>query len=316
MDDDTRHAGPDEVVVRPTRPEDRAAVLAFCARIWEGDDYIPYVWDTWLADERGALLVAVAGERPVGLTHVTLPSDEDAWLQGVRVDPDERRQGIGRLLVSRALVAARERGATVVRLMTSPANAPAHGLFARFGFVRVAEVAHYTASALLPEDDDPGGTPAAVELVPETGGRLATPSEDDFERLWDWLVQSTLTPFNGGLAIVDWHARALSEPLLREALVAGAVWTLEERGTLQALAVAYPRPAEYGELAHLAVVYADGMADGLGRLALALREIAGERGCAEADLWLPDLLILRDAMEGAGYTRQGDHPMEIYARNV
>lgn len=314
MDDDMPAGNQDEVAVRQALPEDRDAVLAFCARIWEGDDYIPYVWDAWLADERGVLLVAVAGELPVGLAHVTLLSDEDAWLQGVRVDPDERRQGIGRLLVSRALVAARERGATVVRLMTSPTNIASRGLFARFGFVRVAEVARYTATALLPEDDDPGSAPAAVELVPATGGRLSTPGEEDFDRLWDWLVQSNLTPFNGGLEIADWHARALSEPILREALSEGAVWTLEEWGALQALAVAHPRPAEDDEPAHLAVVYADGMADGLGRLALALREIAGERGCAEVDLWLPDLLILRDAMQGAGYTRQGEHAMEIYAR--
>lgn len=316
MDVDTRHDDPGEVVVRPARPEDRDAVFAFCAHTWAGGDYIPFAWDAWLADGSGALLVAAAGERPVGLAHVALLSEEEAWLEGVRVDPQERRRGIGRLLVSRALVAAREHGALVARMMTGSSNVASRRLFARFGFVRVAEVAHYSAAALLPEDDDPGGAPAAVELVPETGGRLSTPGEDDFDRLWDWLVQSNLTPFNGGLEIADWHARALSEPTLRAALAAGAVWTLEAWGVLQALAVAHSRLAEDDEPARLAVVYADGMADALGPLALALREIAGERACHAVDLWLPDLLILRDAMEGAGYTRQAEHAMEIYARNL
>ncbi len=316
MDDDSRPSDQGDVVIRRAQPEDREGVFSFCARIWEGEDYVPSVWDDWLADENGVLLVAAANGRPVGLAHVALLSEEDAWLQGVRVAPEEQRQGIGRLLVSRALVAARERGALVVRMMTDPSNAASHGLFARFGFVRVAEVVHYTAPALLATGDDPGGATAGVEQVPNTGGHLSRPGEDDFDRIWDWLVQSNLTPFNGGLEITDWHARALSEPMLRDALATGAVWVLEEWGGLQALAIAHARPAEDDEPAHFAVIYADGMADRLGRLALALRETSGERGCAMVDLWLPDLLILRDAMEGAGYTRQGEHAMEIYARTL
>ena len=39
------------VVIRPTLPSDTPDVLEFCKRIWDGHDYIPYVWDEWLATD-------------------------------------------------------------------------------------------------------------------------------------------------------------------------------------------------------------------------------------------------------------------------
>jgi ribosomal protein S18 acetylase RimI-like enzyme len=304
----TASSGAEEgrLIVRPARAEDREAVLAFCAGIWDGDDYIPYVWDAWLADERAALLVAEADGRPVGLVHLRMLSDDEAWLEGIRVDPAARRQGVGRAMTSQALVAARERGASVARLMTSAANVASQALVARFGFTRVAEVARYEAPAA-----DVADAPAIARLGP-----------DDFERVWDWLVQSNLRPLSGGLEIEYWAARALAEPALRAYLTAGNVWALEDWGTLQALAIAVAQNAEDGDGAggaeprDLEVRYADGAADGLGRLALALRGIAGEQGCGGVALWLPNLLILHDAMQGAGYSRVDDEPMWISAREL
>src|SRR5262245_43446762 len=121
-DHDHRRGGGGALIVRPARADDQEAVLAFCAGIWEGHDYIPYVWDDWLHDTRGTFLVAEAGGRPIGIVHVHLVAAEEAWLEGIRGDPTHRRQGIGRALVSRALVAADVTGARAARLMTSAAN--------------------------------------------------------------------------------------------------------------------------------------------------------------------------------------------------
>ena len=62
--------------------------------------------------------------------------------------------------------------------------------------------------------------------------------------------------------------------------------------------------------------YADGTADSLGRLCLALRSIAADLDCAKVELWLPSLLILRDAMQGAGFSSADEEPMWIYARTL
>lgn len=321
--------------VRPARQEDREAVLAFCAHTWPGGDYIPYLWDEWLADTGGALLVAVADDHPVGLVHVRMMSSEEGWIEGVRVDPAAQRQGIGRVLVSRALVAARERGATVARFLTGRDNLPSQALFARFGFTRVAEIVRYRAPALegdpqtlaegADSTNDGMATSGSVRSLDSRKERddeamphdaiLTLPGEEQFERIWAWLVQSNLAPLTGGLEFDGWSARALAEPFLRDELAAGRVLLLEEWDTILALAVTQAMSGTAGEASSLDARYIDGLSDGIGRLALALRDEARERGLSQVTLWLPDLLILRDAMDGAGYTSE-DGVMWIYARSL
>ena len=309
VSDGERREAPAEPRVRPARPEDRDAVLAFCARTWSDGDYIAEVWDDWLGNQRGVLLVATLAERPVGLVHVRMLSADEGWLEGIRVDPAVRRQGVGRVLTSRGLVAARERGAGVARLFTTWDNVAAQAMFGAFGFTRIAQVTYYEAAA---EDAVQAGATSGSGQ----GQRLVTPGADAFERLWGWLEQSNLAPFNGGLEFLGWAARALTEPRLRAHLAAGEVLTLEEWDTIQALAIVRDQLDGSGEPGRLEVRYLDGMADGIGRLALALRALAAERGLATIQLFLPDLLILRDAMDGAGYASEGEGAMWVYARDL
>jgi ribosomal protein S18 acetylase RimI-like enzyme len=288
------------IQVRPAREDDREAVLAFCARTWDDGDYIQDVWDDWLGDQRGALLIATLDDQPVGIAHLRMMSPEEAWIEGVRVDPAARRQGVARRLISQTLVAAHERGATIARYLTSSDNVASQQLFDRFGFVRVAEVIHYRAPSL--EESERG----------ENTVSLTRASAVDAERLWVWLERSNLTPLNGGLEIHEWAAQALTEARLREHLAAGRVWTLEEWESVAALAIVEPDNADNTPI--LSVWYADGSADALGRMGVALRALARAESLPRVELWLPDLLILRDAMDGAGFT-QGT-VMWIYAREL
>lgn len=316
-----------EFEVRDARAEDRDAVLAFCAHTWDDGDYIADVWNDWLADVGGALLVGLADGEPVALSHVRLTSPDEAWIEGVRVAPGARRQGVGRVMVSRSLVRAREMGASVARLFTHPANVPSLRLFEGFGFTRVAELIYYVAPALSPDPEEAArqrGPRSAAELDPtiaETNhettegalpldARLSAPGPIEFARLWAWLEQSNLTPFNGGLEVHHWTARGVSEPLLREHLAAGEVITLDEWGATQALAIVCE---DRSDGPALEARYLDGLSDAIGRLALLLRGEAHRRGLQQVWLWLADLLILRDAMDGAGYTH-ADDAMWVYAR--
>lgn len=287
--------------VRPADSTDRDAVLAFV----EPGDYLADVWEAWLHDARGVLLVGVLAGRPVAVFHVRLLTDDEAWLEGLRVDPAYRRQGIGRVMTSRALGSARALGAQVARLFAELRNDAARALFERFSFSHVADLLRFEAPPL---DEPPTG------MLPGTALRLAR--ADDFERIWEQLEQSNLLPLTGGLEIDDWSARALSEPLLRAYLAAEDVALLEEWGTIQALAVAVPTPARAGAPGTLEVRYLDGLADAIGRTGVLLRRQAAERGLARVGLWLPDLLILRDAMDGAGFTRVTEAPMAVYERDL
>ncbi len=318
-----------EALVRPAQPADREAVLSFCRDTWDHGDYIENVWEDWLVDETGLLLVAVAGDQPVGLIHIAMLSTEDAWLEGIRVAPTARRRGIARVLTSQALILARQRGARVVRLLTDSENVASQGLVTKkFGFQRVAEVVRYTAPALPSGNDaDADALLATEEMAAGTsepseqhesapGPRLLQASEDDHTRLQDWLLHSNLAPINGGLQFSWWNAWALHEADMRDYLARGEVWVLEEWDSIQAIAIVRERPGRGTFAPTLEVRYIDGASGSIGALALTLREIAEERHLAQVEFWLPDLLILQDAMNGAGYTRGSQEKMWVYQRNL
>lgn len=296
-----------DVTLRAARPEDKPAVLAFCQRASEEGDYLAFVWDTWLADPSGTLLVGEQAGQPVAVARLRMVAEGEGWLEGLRVDPEHQRHGIGRLMVGGVMDAARARGAWVVRLFTSAGNLPAQGLFGQTGFEQVALFIMYEAEA---------AEGAAAEAV-AAGGTLRAARPDERDALWGFLRASNLVPLNGGLLVEGWTARSLTPQLLQERLEAGGVRVLEEWGMIQGLAVFSRRlAARLGP--RLGVQYIDGMAEGIGRLALALREEAARAALTRITLPIPDLLILHDAMAGAGYTRgeHGGQGLWCYARRL
>ena len=84
-------------------------------------------------------LVAVKGERPVGLANLGR-RDERTWLGGVGVVPAHRGSGVGELLTRKLLDQAREAGAREMVLEVIVENAPAIALYEKLGIVRTREL--------------------------------------------------------------------------------------------------------------------------------------------------------------------------------
>lgn len=85
----------------------------------------------WAADLDGQL---------VGTTAVTTYGRRIAWIGMVLVDPDHRRQGIGRALLNHAIEYLERLGIQTIALDSTPEGQP---LYARLGFVDVLELARW-----------------------------------------------------------------------------------------------------------------------------------------------------------------------------
>lgn len=129
-----RKPRPDHVKIRNAAAADKAPILEICKNIWNGHDYVPEVWDDWLADKNGRLVVATVKGRTVGVAHGSLQTPDVAWLEGVRVHEKYRGLGIaGRL--NKALVEwARKKRARVARLCTGSSNLASRKHLAKIGF--------------------------------------------------------------------------------------------------------------------------------------------------------------------------------------
>jgi len=98
---------------------------------------------TQLEEPSIVILVAERGGEVIGYTYSGVEGTDYMSLRGpagvmydIVVDPDHRKQGVGRLLVDATLEALKKKGAPRVVLSTAERNAAAQRLFDRAGFRR------------------------------------------------------------------------------------------------------------------------------------------------------------------------------------
>ena len=96
----------------------------------------------------GQLLLAMDGPTVVGCTCMHTLDQGVAELKRMYVRPDQRRKGIGRILVQALMAELRDSGYTTLRLDSARFMNEAHALYRSLGF---SEIDHYPESE-IPED--------------------------------------------------------------------------------------------------------------------------------------------------------------------
>jgi ribosomal protein S18 acetylase RimI-like enzyme len=281
--------------IRSARPEDRAPILAFSSETWSWGDYIPYVWDEWLQDPAGRVLVATLDGQPVGMVYVRMLTTSDAWLQGLRVAPQFRRQGIAGELNQAVFVEAMQRGAQYIRLVVDAENTDSIRLWERAFMRTVGGFSLCAASPTLP-------APASKRPV-EDAAQLATAS--DLDEIIDYLNASNIFPLTGGLYYANFTAYPITAELLQEKIAAQQVYLLRRWGRLDGLAIAEVREERQGR--QLSLGYIDGTAiEPISLLAYDLRRQLPALGTESVRAYVPDILLLRDAFTGVEYDWNGN----------
>jgi GNAT superfamily N-acetyltransferase len=277
-------------------------VLAFCAHTWEWGDYIENVWETWLDDPAGLLLVALHEDRPVGLLHMQMLSETEAWQEGMRVDPAYRQQGIAHQLTLEASAEAMRRGATTVRLLTESTNYASIHLVERAYSRQVGAFALYTA-------------PPVTSVPQHNAGldELSLATSEDLNEIVDYLNASSLFPSVGGLYYEDFIGYRISDTLLAEKIQAGQIYLLRRWDRLDGLTIAAPREDWRGK--YLFIGYVDGTTESISLIAYTLRHKLPELGLEQVRAAVPDLMMVRDAFSGAEYEWDG-HIFLTYERSL
>jgi ribosomal protein S18 acetylase RimI-like enzyme len=91
-------------------------------------------WASWAADESRVIVVAIDGERWVGMVACRLLEPRSSWLTALWVEPAARGAGLGLRLIDAVADWAREQGAAAVELSVTTNNDAAATLYARAGF--------------------------------------------------------------------------------------------------------------------------------------------------------------------------------------
>jgi GNAT superfamily N-acetyltransferase len=220
-----RGKSPPEVRFGPMRPRDKAAVLAISARIWEGTDYLPRVFDAWVANAAAYFAGAWLGEDLIGCGRLMPFDRRRAWLEGLRVHPDHQGLGLGREMSHHLFRYGRDRGYESLLFSTYFRNASSIRISETAGFRPVAVFSNLELDlAELPAGASEGASPgisgrefpAARPAVSSRADapadlnlalRLAPGLPADSDPLWnDWLyvpgdLEARLPYFPGAMTL-------------------------------------------------------------------------------------------------------------------
>lgn len=202
-----------QVKIRTARPADKAPILEICKNIWNGHDYLPEVWDDWLAETDGRLIVATVKGRTVGVAHGYLQTPDVAWLEGVRVHEEYRGLGVAGKL-NRALVEwAKKRNARVARLCTGSSNQASRKHLTRIGFPVLQTFQRLDSTSGL-RARPPGVT------FPKSSTKL----------LWNWLDSRAEFAQNRAMYSDGWTWHPLTLQALRKHVAHGRVLLTSRNG--------------------------------------------------------------------------------------
>lgn len=273
------------VLIRPARAGDKEAVLAFTQNTWQWGDYIAYVWERWLSEPGGEMLVADVDGVVAGLTMTSLLPSGEGWLQGLRVHPGYRRQGLARLLTQRQIAYLHEHSAHVVRLAVHSHNVASQTHVENTGFRRVTSFSSFERAT-----EAAGG---------DTGMEILRP--DDSAAAWSMLSASPLFLATAGLWAERWVWQRLTADVLAHRIGQGLVGGLRAaEGGWASLALLDPGDEQ------LSAGYVDGDGAAIEAMARALAVEGGRRGKRGALAMLPPAPEIRAAFERAGYSAETD----------
>ncbi|MCJ7723889.1 MAG: GNAT family N-acetyltransferase [Anaerolineales bacterium] len=281
------------VVCRPALPKDSADVLEFTKFIWEGDDYIPFVWHKWLADPEGLLAAAEYAGHAVGIGKLTLLSPGQWWLEGLRVDPACEDRGIASHLNDYLMGHWFEFGDGMVRLATASFRVKVHHLCEKNNFTKISELSVFAAPIL------PGAIPDFPPLT-----------LDDVPRAVELALCSQSMSLSAGMMDIGWQYLKPCEKRMTELVEGQKVWWWRKGAGL--LAFWEDENPESKPVPVVSILACD--IKDIPDLLMDYRRLAASLGYEEAAWFAPLKPELLPLLEGAGFKRDWEDALYVYEK--
>jgi N-acetylglutamate synthase-like GNAT family acetyltransferase len=145
--------------IRRVRISDRDDVVEISRHIWEGNDYLPSVFEEWLKDScRYFYGVEVAGHVVAVGSMRLIENGRTGWMEGLRVHPDHRGRGYANVLTKTLVRKAERLDIQRLRYTTGARNLASIKLAKTAGLAKIMEMAvfwHPSPRPLLRAENHP-----------------------------------------------------------------------------------------------------------------------------------------------------------------
>lgn len=276
--------------LRDALPADCGIILDFCRATWpDYGDYIHRVWRHWISDTGGRLIVADLRGRPVGIGKITEFSPGELWLEGLRVDPKFRRQGIARAINLEVLRTVKRMKPRAVRFCTGMTNRATRRMAEKHGFRVAARLRYYWQKAR------------------KAGIRGEFVAKDDIGKVYDFVLNSRFLRLTSGLIAEGWVFREFNRTLLEAYVNENRVALIRRSGAIKGVAI-YPFEENDGSLT---LGFVDGEEAPIMTLAKNCMYLSRARNLSYCSVAVPSRFYVR-WIERAGYRRKDSVGQVVY----
>jgi len=149
---------------RDLQPSDESSVIELCKDIWEGNDYVPDRFSSWIKEPNSSPIGLFVDGELLALGNLEAAPDASfAWIKGLRVNTSRQHEGHGTKLVEHMIKLAKKRGIKKIRYATGSRNEHSVHLAKKLGFVLANSIGYFRLSNPYPQH--PAPSPITVPLV-------------------------------------------------------------------------------------------------------------------------------------------------------
>lgn len=196
-------------MIRELELKDRKSVLEIVKDIWEGDDYIPAAFDSWVSDGDCRFMGMWKDEALVGVANLRRLSPTVGWLEGMRIKPEFQGKGYGRELAVEMMKLARNDRLEELYFSTYFDNLASIRINESLGFSRVAVFTNLELE-LKPSADLEGELKYAGLQIGREIAEIETYMSNDWffippeiGRKSNWLKEPETLSREGNMAVVS-----------------------------------------------------------------------------------------------------------------
>jgi GNAT superfamily N-acetyltransferase len=194
-------------VVRLATNQDKDHVLNFCKNTFSWGDYIDRVWNSWISEPDGILLVAEnenhTEKKPIAIIHGILIPEKTIWVEGIRVDPEFRNQKLATELINSILEFGRKNGAIYSAAIVSVKNEASKRLMEKSGFKVLSKWSYISTNHMV-----------ILPTIYNITNNFKIADINDYQQISNFLRNSKIFESSGKKFVKSWRWHELTKERL------------------------------------------------------------------------------------------------------
>ena len=217
--------------IRPLREADKDDILEIAKHTWEGHDYLPYFFESWLNDKNSHTASIEQDGRVIALANLRVIEDgKTGWMEGLRVHPDYRGMGLAKKLTNHVVQTAISLKIERIRYTTATDNLESLHLGESVGMTRKFNLAVFWF-----ENPAQVSWRSSNEEIVSIDGKSLAPLLDE----------ARLLPC--GVIVLDWKALDATPESLEKISQSSPFWVTLQHGNITSLSMGFSREASGGK---------------------------------------------------------------------